>query len=118
MADTDIAARLREAREYVGFRIEDITSRIGCDATVLQDLESGKRPPTDGQLAILARAYRRPVGWFTGEWQYQPPPDLLRKVENLTPGDREAILDFAEWLQGAGTAPKLPREALGEDGDD
>ena len=105
--------RLREAREYVGFSREDAAGAVHTDALALADMESGIAEPTDAMLAKLAALYCRPVAWFSGESSFQPSEDLLRKIEGLHPGDREAVLDFAEWLAGAGPPPKITRADLG-----
>jgi transcriptional regulator with XRE-family HTH domain len=104
--------RLREAREYIGFSREDVAGAVHTDPLALADMEDGTAEPTEAMLAKLSKFYRRPLTWFSGEWEYQPPPDLLRKTENLYPGDREAVLDFAEFLAGAGEPPKITRADL------
>ena len=96
------SSRLREARDYVGFTREDVARACGWDVDRIITLEDGTGGPMTGlELRKLARLYRRPVAWFSGESRYQPSADLLRHVEDLHPGDREAVLDFAEWLAGA-----------------
>jgi len=101
------ASRLREAREYLGFTQEDAAAALGWDAETLRDMESGRYPADGPLLPFLARLYRRPLAWFRGESTFQPSEDILRSVEHLHPDDREAVLDFAEWLQSAGPAPEL-----------
>jgi transcriptional regulator with XRE-family HTH domain len=99
------ASRLREAREFLGFTDAQVTKALGLPPGRLQALESGGGPVTGQELRRLSRLYTRPVPWFSGESSFQPSPALLRKVERMPEHDREAMLDFAEWLQGAGPAP-------------
>jgi hypothetical protein len=109
------AARFREAREYLGFSRDDVDTALGWPAGFTAAYEDGAMEPRAATLAKLGKLYRRPVGWFTREWEYHPGPDMVRRLnENprLTDRDREAVLDFAEFLAGAGPAPK-PRRNRG-----
>lgn len=100
-------ARLLEAREWIGFTREQVAARCGWDVDRVITLEDGTGGrPTSLELAKLVKLYRRPLWWLCGETRFQPSEDLLHKVEGLDPGDREVILDFAEWLQDAGPAPR------------
>jgi len=104
---------LREARVYLGFSRDEVAGAMGCERRWVDDIEHGRTTVTGEELRKLARLYRRPVGWFTGEWEFHPDPGMVRQLnENprLTEGDREAVLDFAEFLQGAGPAPVPPAE--------
>lgn len=104
------ADRLREARVYLGFSRDEVSGAMGRERRWVDDIENGRQNITGEELRKLSRLYRRPVGWLQGKTEFQPDPDLLRQVENLTEGDREAILDFAEFLQGAGPAPEVTPE--------
>lgn len=109
------ASRLREAREYLGFSQGDVAAAMDRVPGWTDDIENGRRAITGEELCKLSRLYRRPVGWFTGEWEHHPDPDMVRQLnENprLTDGDREAVLDFAEFLAGAGKPPKLSKDAV------
>jgi len=109
MSDKVSADRLREARTYLGFSQDEVSGAMKCERRWVDDIEHGRRPVTGEELRKLSRLYRRPVAWLCGETAFQPDADLLRQVENLTEGDREAVLDFAEFLQGAGKPSKPPR---------
>ena len=102
------ADRLREAREYMGFSPDDVSCAMDRERQWIDDIEHGRQKITGEELRKLSRLYRRPIAWLCGESTFQPPPEMLRQLDNprLTDGDREAVLDFAEWLQGAGPAPK------------
>jgi transcriptional regulator with XRE-family HTH domain len=106
-----LPGRLLEAREYLGFTREEVASATDGQAGLIAELEAGGTTITGEQLRKLSRLYRRPIAWFSDEYPYQPSEGLLRKVEHLTPGDREAVLDFAEFLAGAGPAATLRGEA-------
>ncbi len=94
---------------YLGFSRDDVSGAMGRERRWVDDIEHGRTSVTGEELRKLSRLYRRPVAWLCGETTFQPGPDLLRQVENLTEGDREAVLDFAEFLQGAGPPPPSSR---------
>ena len=97
---SETTARIREAREYLGFSIAQAAERLGCAPMLVEAIEAGDADPGPEMLAKLGKLYMRPVEWFTGEWRFEPAPGLLRMAEGVRhPGDREAVLDFAEFLQ-------------------
>lgn len=107
-------SRLQQAREYLGFTHEQVAEAVGWPVAVLVGLEQGGIPITAEQLRTLAAFYRRPPGWFTGEFRFEPGEGVLRMVEGLHPEDREVVLEFAEYLQCADPAPKIVRPREGE----
>jgi transcriptional regulator with XRE-family HTH domain len=104
------ADRLREARVYLGFSRDDVSGAMGRERRWVDDIERGRQTVTGEELRKLSRLYQRPVAWLQGQTTFQPDPDLLRQVENLAEGDREAILDFAEFLQCAGRPPDVTKQ--------
>ncbi len=119
MSEVKVSAdRLREARVYLGFSQDDVATIIECERSRFDDIEAGRQQITGEELRKLSRLYRRPVKWLCGETTFQPDPEMLRQLhENprLTERDREAVLDFAEFLQGAGKPPKPHRNRLAGD---
>jgi transcriptional regulator with XRE-family HTH domain len=99
-APDGLAARTREAREYLGFSVAQAAEHLSCAPMLLEAIEAGTADPGPEMLAKLGKLYMRPVEWFTGEWRFEPSPGLLRMAEGVRhPDDREAALDFAEFLQ-------------------
>lgn len=99
-AASALAARIREAREYIGFTVADAARYLGWSPVLIDGIEDGTVTPDAGRLAALGKLYRRPVEWFRGEFQFEPTPGLQRMLEGVKhPDDREAALDFAEFLQ-------------------
>jgi transcriptional regulator with XRE-family HTH domain len=99
-----IATRLREAREYVGLLQEEVASALGIPRASVSAMEAGKRRVTGLELRRLARIYRKPVGWLLGEESIElgDAEPLYRAAESLSPGDRDQVLRFAEFLAAAG----------------
>jgi transcriptional regulator with XRE-family HTH domain len=109
-----IGARLKAAREYVGFLQEDVAAALGIPRASVSALESGKRRVTGLEVRRLARIYRRPVGWLLGEEDIElsDAEPLFRAAESLSARDREQVLRFAEFLAAAGR-PAGSRRAAG-----
>lgn len=99
MGTEAIPARLREAREYLGFSVAQAAERVGCPPTLVAAMEDGTLRPGPVTLEKLGRLYMRPAEWFRGEFRFEPSRFLVCGTEGLTDGDREAMLDFAEFLQ-------------------
>jgi transcriptional regulator with XRE-family HTH domain len=106
------AGSIRDAREYVGLTLNEVSAALGMEPRELERIEDGDAKVTGEQLRKFGRMYRRPAGWFFGETRFEPGPDLLRQVEGLSEHDRSAVLDFAEFLQGAGSPTAITREQL------
>lgn len=102
MTDDVIPARLREAREHLGLTAERVNAATGWAPGLVGAMEEGAYRADDEQLARLAAIYMRPVAWFRDEHDWQPDAATLRMTEGLCDEDSEAVLDFAEFLSGAG----------------
>ena len=103
MDQQELAARLREAREYVGLLQGDVAKALGIPRASVSALESGKRRVSSLELRRLARLYRRPVGWLLGEdADVDLSAPLHRATAALSDNDKEQVLRFAEFLAGAG----------------
>lgn len=107
-------AKLREAREYLGFSLDQVTGRLGWPGGLLARMEDGEVQPDAGQAGALCRLYMRPLSWFTGEFRFRPSALMLCRAERLSPGDREAVLDFAEFL----ACKAAVERSTGKDGSD
>jgi transcriptional regulator with XRE-family HTH domain len=96
--------RLREARKYLGLKQEEVATYLKIPRTALSDIESGQRRVEAIELARLAKLYRQPVGYFTGEDDASAslPVDvahLARKAADLSQQDRDELSRFAEYLR-------------------
>lgn len=106
MTTKPLPDRLLDAREWMGFSREQVASVLHCDPMLIAALENGTADPGPEMLAKLGKLYCRPVEWFSGESRYEPTPGVLRMLENCPEEDRAVLAEFAEWLAGAGPAPK------------
>jgi len=104
-----LAARLREAREYLGLSQELVAETLSVPRAAISALEAGKRKVSSLELRDLARLYKRPVTYFLEEplEGADNPMDgaaraLFRATKNLSEEDRQQVVRFAEFLRDAG----------------
>src|ERR1700747_786193 len=62
-----LGERLREARKYLGLKQEDVAAYLKIPRTALGDIESGQRRVEAIELTRLAKLYKQPAAYFTGE---------------------------------------------------
>ncbi len=101
--------RLREARKYIGLKQEEVATYLKIPRTALTDIESGQRRVEVIELARLAKLYRQPLSFFTGEDDASSglPIDvahLARKAAELSQQDRDELGRFAEYLRARSLA--------------
>src|SRR5580658_760321 len=98
-----LGERLREARKYLGLKQEDVAAYLKIPRTALVDIESGQRRVEAMELTRLAKLYKQPVSYFTGEDAAAAalPPGvahLARQAAELSDQDREELSRFAAYL--------------------
>lgn len=102
--------RLREARKYLGLKQEEVATYLKIPRTALTDIENGQRRVEAIELARLAKLYRQPVGYFTGEDAAAGLPidvaHLARQAADLSEQDRTELGRFAEYLRARSRAPR------------
>lgn len=96
-----LGARLKEAREYIGLKQEQVATHLGIPRTAVSEIESGKRTVSAIELAKLAHLFQRPVQYFTGDDPAVPADVafLARTATALSNSDRQELQRFAEFLQ-------------------
>ena len=114
MSDNDqrvVAARIREAREFLGLTQEEVSGALQIPRTSVHAMETGKRRVSALELRRLARLYRRRVEWLLGE-DAEPVAAadgaLYRATRDLSEQDKEQVLRFAQFL-----ASGTPRGGIG-----
>lgn len=96
-----LGAKLREAREYIGLKQDQVASHLGIPRTAVSEIEKGKRSVSAFELKKLAHLYQRSVQYFTGD-EPAVPADvafLARTASSLSNTDRKELQRFAEFLQ-------------------
>lgn len=105
-----LGSRLREARTYLGLTQEEVTTYLKIPRTALTDIENGQRRVEAIELARLAKLYRQPAGYFTGEDAAANLPidvaHLARKAAALSEQDRNELGRFAEYLRARSGAAR------------
>ncbi len=95
--------RLREARKYLGLKQEEVAAYLKLPRTALTDIENGQRRVEAIELTRLAKLYRQPASYFTGEDAAANLPidvaHLARKAADLSAKDRDELGRFAEYLR-------------------
>ena len=98
-----LGAKLREAREYVGLKQEQVAQHMELPRTAVSEIENGRRGVSAIELKRLARLYQRRVTWFTGEESEATVPAdvafLARTASSLSDNDRQELQRFAEFLR-------------------
>jgi transcriptional regulator with XRE-family HTH domain len=98
---TNTAAKLKEAREYLGMSQLDVAAATGLPRSAVSLIESGQRRVDSVELTALARLYQRSVSYFTDEAESAFPQDvnmLARQASQLSEKDRSELLRFSEFL--------------------
>lgn len=102
----ELGERLKEAREYVGLKQEDVAKKLGIPRSALSNVEAGARKVDAIELAQLAKLYLRPVAWFTGEDSNTAPNKMPKEVAHvaraaaaLSDQDRLELARFADFLK-------------------
>lgn len=104
-----LGERLREARKYLGLKQEDVAAYLSIPRTALVDIESGQRRVEAIELMRLAKLYKQPGSYFTGEDAAAAalPPSvahLARQAAELSDQDREELSRFVEYLRARSQA--------------
>jgi transcriptional regulator with XRE-family HTH domain len=107
--DTDrqvLGERLKEAREYVGLKQDDVAKKLGIPRSALSNIEAGSRKVDAIELAQLAKLYQRSVAWFTGEDPQGASDKMTAEVAHvaraaaaLSHQDRQELARFADFLK-------------------
>jgi transcriptional regulator with XRE-family HTH domain len=113
-ADTDrqaLGERLKEAREYVGLKQDDVAKKLGIPRSALSNIEAGIRKVEAIELTQMAKLYQRPVAWFTGEDPHGAAGKMAAEVAHvaraaaaLSHQDRQELARFADFLKSRARA--------------
>ena len=96
-----IAARLKEAREYLGLSQQEVADALKLPRSAISLIETAQRGVESVELKAFAELYRRPIGHFTGEETQTMAGELAmlaKQVAKLSAQDRDELLRFSEYL--------------------
>jgi transcriptional regulator with XRE-family HTH domain len=100
---TQMAKRLRDAREYLGLSQDDVAGALGISRPAVTNIESGARKVEALELDKLAKLYGRPVQFLlTGEEPVAGDEGihfLARAIHGLSEHDLDEVSRFAEFLK-------------------
>lgn len=109
-ASSALGARLREAREYVGFSLGETARFLDLSPGRLAAVEEGREAPADDVFERMIKLYHRHADWFA---EGRPEPGLpaeiaqLADAADLSEADRRELARFADFV--AGTSPSSAR---------
>lgn len=102
-ARRSLGGRLREARKYLGLKQDEVAAYLKIPRTALTDIENGQRRVEALELTRLAKLYRQPTAYFTGEDTSAGLPvdvaHLARRAAKLSERDRDELSRFADYLR-------------------
>lgn len=95
--------RLRQARTYLSFTIDEVAAYMGCLPEWVERAEAADVGMQDRDWERLSKLLRRPVEWLQGA-PVQPvenSPELRDMMQGklLSPNDRGEPVDFAQFLK-------------------
>jgi DNA-binding XRE family transcriptional regulator len=97
-----VAARLREAREYLGLSQDDVAAALQLSRPAVTNIESGTRKVDALELEQLADLYGRSVQYFLGAEDALPASKIAfaaRTLKGLSDSDLAEVARFAEFLR-------------------
>jgi transcriptional regulator with XRE-family HTH domain len=106
-----LGERLRDARKYLGLNQEDVAAYLKVPRTALVDIESGQRRVEALELTRLAKLYKQPIGFFTGEDAAAAtlPASVMflaKQAAELSDQDKAEVSRFVEYLRARSQADK------------
>jgi transcriptional regulator with XRE-family HTH domain len=111
VAQTQLALRLKEAREYLGLSQQFVADETGLSRAAVSAIETSRRKVEALELDRLAALYKFPLTHFLGGAVEEPPSirALARQAAELSENDRAEVLRFAQFLRGFGADPRRTR---------
>lgn len=105
---------IRDEREWCGFTRAQVATALDVPEATIAAYEDGTQTPGSPQLDRLARLFGTTPARLLGEpLAVQPGPVCLLTAPGAEPTaeDRYHVARFAEFLQQAGPAPRVTRQA-------
>ncbi|QNN64625.1 helix-turn-helix transcriptional regulator [Sphingomonas rhizophila] len=101
--DGKIAARIREAREYLELNPEEFSEMLSLTSAELQAIEDAQSPVSAALLTEIAKVVGRSLEFFTGDVSAKEASErtdfLARAAETLSEQDIGELQRFAAYLR-------------------
>jgi transcriptional regulator with XRE-family HTH domain len=100
-----LAARLRDAREYLNLSQQFVSDQTGIPRSAISDIERGARRVDSLELKRFAALYRLPPAHFLGEEDPElagsdrTTAALARATKDMAEPEKRQLLRFAQFLQ-------------------
>lgn len=111
----EMAARLREAREYLGLSQDDAATALSISRPAITNIESGSRKVEAVELNQLSKLYQRSVDYFlTGTSEHSESAEgtkfFARNLKDLSPRDLAEVARFASFLRASNNGKTSGKE--------
>jgi transcriptional regulator with XRE-family HTH domain len=102
-----LADRIHREREYLNLSQEQVASVLGVSRAAVSAIETGRRKVSSQELKRLAALFGTSVDRLLGAELEEDPTSvaLFRATKDMSAGEREQVLRFAEFLRNAGPPP-------------
>jgi transcriptional regulator with XRE-family HTH domain len=101
--DLRIAARIREAREYLELSVAELAQMLAIEEGELEAIESGDASVSAARLSDIAKTLGRNLEYFTGKVTAEAASArtefLARAAETLSDQDMGELQRFADYLR-------------------
>lgn len=102
-----LAARLKEAREYLGLSQEYVAQQTSIARPAISEIEAGRRRVESIELQRFSALYGRPLNYFLrseeiaveDKAQMDVEAKLRNTTKDLPADDVEEVIRFAEYLR-------------------
>lgn len=97
---TVIGRKIKEARESMRWSQKQLAEAIGFEtSTAISLIEAGERKVAIEDLEKIAEVLNKNTEYFLGVDGKTSLRFALRADKNLTPGDKEKVLDFIDFIK-------------------
>ena len=106
---TDIATRLRAAREKAGLSQGQVAKLMGIHRPTISEIEAGRRRVLAEELSLFAKTYDVSVSWLTNNAPEVPDPEVelaARELAKLKREDLDSLLQLLRTLRKAESRQK------------
>jgi transcriptional regulator with XRE-family HTH domain len=101
---SEIAVRLRTAREWAGLSQSQVAIKIGMHRPTISELEAGRRKVSAEELLQFAKLYGVSLSWLSGEEESSAHSEdvqiAARELSKLKSEDLRRLIDLLSAVKG------------------